>query len=498
MIPLFLSLLVILPATLLFDAFARPRAGTLLRSGAGSLLLVLMTLFGFGVLLGFSGNPALAAILVLAFHLLLVVASNAKNRMLGEPLLFSDLALVGAVFRHPQFYFSALGRSQKIGGIATLALLAAAFVCLFEEDMRLRVSGLAIGLLALALLGLCLRTDTFRRLAAEPSADTDVATLGLASTLLLYWMRWRSDAAGSDPRGSDPSPFQSNATVEFGDGTIPEIIVVVQCESFSDPRELFGERGAELPLLASARREALLWGDLLVSGFGAYTMRTEYGVLFGQEEEALGFRRYDPYLTAIGEGSLALPNRLGTDRWRSFFVHPHDMRFYSRHRILPRAGFSKLIDESEFDKPSPDESRYVKDTVVADKILEVARGTASRAFIYAVTIENHGPWSGQDEAAHEPLLTHYNGLVQAGDAMLGQLRDGIASLGRPAVLAFFGDHRPSIPGASEPGGDRHTPYVVLQFDAKGQIVPGSNRRENITPAQLHHAILALSRESGTR
>ena len=74
-------------------------------------------------------------------------------------------------------------------------------------------------------------------------------------------------------------------------------------------------------------------------------------------------------------------------------------------------------------------------------------------------------------------------------AMLAELQAGIATLRRPALLVFFGDHRPSIPGASEPGGDRHTPYVVLRFDAQGQLVKGDGQRRDVTPAALHHAIL---------
>jgi len=79
--------------------------------------------------------------------------------------------------------------------------------------------------------------------------------------------------------------------------------------------------------------------------------------------------------------------------------------------------------------------------------------------------------------------------------MLGQLRDGIAALGKPALLAFFGDHRPSIPGASMPGGDRHTPFAVLRFDAAGRVIPGGSQRKDLTPAQLHHAILSLGKQS---
>nr|WP_255548196.1 LTA synthase family protein [Erythrobacter ani] len=334
-----------------------------------------------------------------------------------------------------------------------------------------------------------LRTATFRNLGKVPDVESDVGEFGLVPTLLIYWLRWR---AKNDPPSKPENSCQETSNSGHSHGQPPELVVVVQCESFADPVELFGDESLALPHLESARGAALQWGDLLVSGFGAYTMRTEYGVLFGQDEETLGFRQYDPYLTAIGDGAFSLPNRLGDDRWHSLFVHPHDMRFYNRHQILPAAGFSELVSESAFAPPSPSEGRYVTDAAVAEKIMVLAEKATSPTFIYAVTIENHGPWADSGGDRSGSLLDHYNRLVRAGDMMLGQLIGGISARRKPAMLVFFGDHRPSIPGFSEPGGDRHTPYVILKMDEDGQIIAGTNQRRDLTPAQLHHAVLGFA------
>ena len=72
--------------------------------------------------------------------------------------------------------------------------------------------------------------------------------------------------------------------------------------------------------------------------------------------------------------------------------------------------------------------------------------------------------------------------------MLTALCTRLAADERPALLVFFGDHRPSIPGILEPGGARHTPYVMLRFDGTGNTIAG-NGRVDLTPADLHHAVL---------
>ncbi|WP_395337657.1 LTA synthase family protein (plasmid) [Novosphingobium sp. BL-8H] len=448
---------------------------------AGSWLLAWMMAALFGLFLAACGNLAVSAGLALGLLALLAVASNAKHAMLGEPLLFSDLALIGAIFRHPQFYLSAVAIWQRIVAGLVAAVLFALLAWLFVPALQVHLMGLGILALSLAVLALSVRSTPVRRLARVPDAHADVLHHGLLSVLLLYWLRWR------DSR--DPAPCADKTRTPPADA--PELVVVVQCESFADPTELFTDPALALPGLTAARAGACQWGRLMVSGFGAYTMRTEYGVLFGLDEEELGFRRYDPFLTALGDGSYALPARLKAERgnWRSLFVHPHDMRFYGRDRIMPAAGFAELVGEDRFAPPGLGEGRYVTDAAMADEIVSLAANAAEPTLIYAVTIENHGPWA-PDGHADGDLKQSYMRLVRNSDTMLTTLIERLGALGRPALLVFFGDHRPSIPGATAPGGDRHTPYVLVRLDKAGQIVPGKNRQVDLTPAGLHHAVLS--------
>ena len=112
-----------------------------------------------------------------------------------------------------------------------------------------------------------------------------------------------------------------------------------------------------------------------------------------------------------------------------------------------------------------------------------------------MTIENHGPWAGDGQ---EELVPGYLRLVRNSDAMLARLAEGLSALarqrGKPAALVFFGDHCPSIPGATTPAGKRHTPFVILRFDHAGQPMRGQDTAADLTPASLHHAILDMMLE----
>ncbi len=462
------------------DAFARPRSTRLwpLRSLAGAVVHALMITSGFGVVLAASGHPLVTALLVIAFFIALVFVSNAKKAVLGEPLVFSDLALLGALVRHPQFYLSAV-RPWQIGLIVLAATtLLVLLWWLFETAMLPRLTGLALFAGAMATLLLALRLPPWSGLAAMPDAEGDVSNHGLLAALLLHTRRWQQSGA--------PPPCMAALPATTG----AELVVIVQCESFADPCDLFGDPELALPGLAAARQRAWRWGGLQVSGFGAYTMRTEYGVLFGRSEAELGFRRFDPFLTALDDTSYALPARLRPFGWRSLFLHPHDMRFYNRDRIMPAAGFEELLGVNSFAAPQRSESRYVTDAAITEKIVALARAATGPTLLYGVTIENHGPWAPNPEADRANLSQSYLRLVQKSDAMLAALSDELRQLGRPAMLVFFGDHRPSIPGLSMPGSDRRTPYVILRFDAAGKSLHGSGRPQDISPAELHHLILA--------
>jgi hypothetical protein len=397
--------------------------------------------------------------------------------MLGEPLLFSDLALLGWVFRHPRFYLTALTARQRWMMALGMPMFRLAVVGTFVTRWTPHLVGVGFGVAACAGLSLLTGPGPCANLARKPDIERDLHRLGLLATLLLYWMRWRTIR--------DPQPC---AAIDHATSDAPELIVIVQCESFADPVALSGDPASALPGLTGARARAWQWGDLCVSGFGAYTMRSEYGVLFGRSEAALGFRCFDPYLTAFGETSYALPNRVAALGYRSLFVHPHDMRFYGRDRLMPVSGFEALIGEDVF-SPVPPGRRYVSDAALGKKLCELVDNASGRTLIYAVTMENHGPWIRDPKTGSHGGINAYLHHLRNSDAMLSRLIEHLAGAGRSALLVFFGDHRPSIPGVTEAGGDRHTPYAMLRFSADGRSIGGTGGPIYLTPDDLHAAIL---------
>ena len=475
------------------DAAVRPRNVWRWRRRGMSLLLPTMTAL-FGGVLAATGSPPVSAALAIAVMALFTVTSNAKHAMLGEPLLFSDLALIAGLVRHPRFYFTAVSGRQRWMLAIGAAILLPALVVLFVPRPAPHIVGLALLLLSITALLFLLSAEASRRMAPIPDVDSDVARYGLVATLLVYWRRWHSMP---DPGFCPPLPIGRGEGRRLQAELAPDLIVIVQCESFADPVELTGDHNDALPGLTHARTMAWQWGDLQVSGFGAYTMRTEYGVLFGRSEADLGFRRYDPFLTAQGEISYALPARLNGYGYSNLFVHPHDMRFYGRDGLMPAIGFDRLIGEEHFAYPPKDGGRYVDDRTLGAAIGDLIDAAVGPTLIYAVTMENHGPWDTDRSPGSPGGLDSYLAHVRSSDAMLTDLIERLSGVNRSAMLVFFGDHRPSIPGVTKPQDGRHTPYVMLRFADDGRIVPADHQRCALSPDGLHRAILDGVRLSDT-
>ena len=239
-----------LSGSLLLDRSVRPRAG-LNWSWQGLLLHLLVLTAVFGLVLTGSGSALVAAGLAIALMALFSTASNAKHAMLGEPILFSDLALFAGLFRHPRFYWTAISVWQRwVLAIGALALLSA-LALLFVPHIVPHLAGLGLLLLAIAALFLLLDSRPFKALARTPDVEADIVRHGLIATLLLYWLRWRET----------PDPAACPALAEGSEEEAwPDLVVVVQCESFADPVELTGGSSHALPGLTRARASRLAMG----------------------------------------------------------------------------------------------------------------------------------------------------------------------------------------------------------------------------------------------
>jgi hypothetical protein len=444
----------------------------------------------FCAILAVSARPLLAGTLVAGVCILLVLSDRAKRAALAEPLAFTDGGLLWQLAAHPHFYFPFVPRAVLGGiGAGVVALVAMAAM---EPDlplsgaMRAVLMGVAAALAALVLRPLVLLRgaapardpspdgnvvrdatvahDPSREpmLARDPSRDT--TRFGMLATFALHAriaaVERPSRRAAHPPSPAHPAP-----------GAVRPHLVLLQLESFCDPRRL-GVAQA-LPCWDALAAGALARGRLAVPGFGANTMRTEFVVLTGLDDAALGLDRFNPYFRFARAPVTSLAWTLGGAGWGTACLHPYDGRFFGRDRVLPALGFRRFDDATAF-ADAPREGGLVTDAALGQRIIAGVEAATDPLFLYAISVAGHGPWPGPDPAAA------WAARMAATDAMLSAVADAARRSARPVVLAAFGDHRPSLPIAR---GGTDTDYVIWRSDAAGD-----GAAMDLDAAALHRAV----------
>lgn len=412
----------------------------------------LLTVFWFC----FSWRPWLAAFSCLLTVAILVVVSRLKQAVIGEPLVFSDFALLRQVPRHPDLYYTRPLTDPRMAIPLGASLVVVALwywiepTALPEEPSVAVVAVISLPCLLVGLASALTSGSPAPWLAARfprPDLDADCARYGLPATIIAYALRWKSE----------PPPPETSDDLSLGQSGAAPVVVVVQLESFIDPTRL---GGPDIPLMEMIRTRASRHGRLTVPAHGAYTMRTEHAVLTGREPESLGFGRYDPYLSNGGDEPASIARRAMAAGYATVFVHPFHRDFFHRAEVMRRFGFTRLVMEEDF-AGAPRIGPYIGDDALAARILAEVEAAPTPVFVFAVTMENHGPWKpGRLDGIDEPLAQYLHHVAHTGRAV-ERLIAGLE--GRDAILCVYGDHAPSLPNCRPGFGDTATDYAVFGF-----------------------------------
>lgn len=427
---------------------ARPWAAWALHGG--------LWLSAYGLDTFLLGRPWFAAAAVSAFLLMLVLVNNAKVKTLREPFVFQDYEYFTDAIRHPRLYIPFLGWWKFLGAATGFALaVAVGFWGEVAPVQRFVWSG-QLGGIAVVFGGgvLLLVAGNRKALAVSFEPDHDVRALGLLASFWGYAKEERDC-----PAVDSPFDFPIQEAPESG---LPHL-VAVQSESFFDPRSLYpGIRPDVLAEYDRLKVDAVMHGKLIVPAWGANTVRTEFAFLSGIGDDQLGIHRFNPYRpVAAGWDVPTLASYLKDLGYRTVCIHPYPASFYRRDRVYPRLGFDEFLDIRAFEGAKRF-GPYIGDAAVADKIASVLNGANGPVFVFAITMENHGPlhlervdssdadgfYVKQPPSGCEDLTVYLRHLRNA-DRMIAKLRQTLGRCNHPASLCWFGDHVPIMPAVYE-------------------------------------------------
>ena len=409
-----------------------------------------------------------------------VYAVNAlKVLNLGTPLLPADFRMVdqlrkgglhvlGSYLPHSPWPYLAL-----LGGVAVIIATWRYEPPLFAPrtgGRRVLAGSLLGATLATLLLGMPGWRNVYsgHKLWMEPwSAAATTSHSGLVSSLVMFHLQDRRAKQKADP-GAVSSLLQTTGdavrarmhTPAAPDTARPDI-VVIQSESFFDPRIMRGYENAGLtPQLERLAAEGMS-GPLHVPTFGGGTIRTEFEVLTGLSLRYFSNMQF-PYLQLHDKVVPSMVRTLRAHGYETVAIHGNDPTFWNRDTAFKTLGFDRFVSQSGFPANAAMDGKYMADSAMTDEIMAQLKDNGPPQFLFAISLEGHGPYDvpPRDPAARDaipvpaaisakdrPELQTYLYHMQHADAELGRLAGLLAKRSRPTLLLFYGDHLPGLADA---------------------------------------------------
>lgn len=256
-----------------------------------------------------------------------------------------------------------------------------------------------------------------------------------------------------DEAGKFLAEYENQTETELKDGEMPNIIVVMD-EAFSDLSVLGEFEASEdyMPFLHKLQEkgENLLTGYLNVSVCGGNTANTEFEFLTGNTMAFLP-QGSIPYQQYVKQEVDAVPGYLKSLGYETYGIHPYYAKGWDRDRVYPLLGFENTMFLPDF-TPASYLRKYVDDASCFRKIIEIYEKRKAPAFIFAVTMQNHGSYSESYdnfsphitvEGKSSYSLSNYLSLIQKTDEALAEMLDYFSREEAPVMVVFFGDHQPS-------------------------------------------------------
>lgn len=259
----------------------------------------------------------------------------------------------------------------------------------------------------------------------------------------------------------------SKATYSADPNFKPNIIFVMS-EAFWDPTLMKNVSFNQDPMpFFRSLQKSQTSGTMLSPVYGGGTANTEFEVLTGFSTQFLPTGAI-PYAQYVNKSIEALPTILQKQGYATSAIHPYDNWFYNRNNVYKDLGFDKFISKEHFNSPEL-KGQYIRDTELTKKILDEVKTTDKSDFIYATSMQAHGPYastpnpenkikvSGSNlSPASQAILENYSNTVADVDQSLKQLIEGIEKSGEPTEVIFFGDHLPML-------GDDYSVYKEAGF-----------------------------------
>ena len=437
-------------------------------------LIFLFLLFASYTLLNYKGY-FIASVLTSVLFSILAFSSHLKEVLRGDPLLPSDLTLVSEA-TDILTYFADLSLLK----ILVILLIVIVIIVLFiytaikiKNVKRKKQDRVTSFIFLLLLIGFVYQDMYMDKGAMKDLFNIEIPAYNQSSNystngVVLSFIRNLNNGP------EKPKDYSHEKVTEIIKDTETENelesdrstqdkpnIIIIQSEAFWDPTimESVNYNKDPIPNFHSLSSQ-FTSGTVTVPVYGGNTSNTEFEILTSLSTQFLP-TGIVPYLNYVSCPLPALPNILGNQGYTSTALHTYHNWFYNRSSVYENLGFDNFLSLEFFPNPIQDHA-YYRDNEITDEILKLVTNNKEPNFIFAVTMQAHGPYHAnakkyyasieaelkdEDESFSsdaENILEYYADTLVEVDKELARLISSLEELDEDTIVVFYGDHLPLL------------------------------------------------------
>ena len=283
----------------------------------------------------------------------------------------------------------------------------------------------------------------------------------------------------------------------------PNVILIMN-ESYADlsnlPNVTYSENPMEIINNIESTEENLIRGNMISPVIGGGTSLPEFEALTGLTSYFIEQQIF-PYTSYIRKDMNSIVRTFRENNYKTVGIHTNTKTFYNRYNIYKYLGFEETIFEEDIENPEY-KGRYISDDEAADQIIKAFEGHNGNKFIFAVTMQNHMPYTGVNYEKYDIdiesnllsstetiELKNYTQGVYDANKMYQKLVEYLKEQEEPTILVMFGDHLPLLGDSYAATYKKNnlsyleyysTPYIIwANYDITNNEIPESLSASNL-------------------
>jgi phosphoglycerol transferase MdoB-like AlkP superfamily enzyme len=439
---------------------------------------VLLVTALFGILYALSNHYWFSHTLSLIVYLIWLVANNIKVNERAEPILPSDMSMVGSL----KELLGMVNPWLLIGMVIVIIISISSSLILQKCDLTVPHIRPLRRITFLLMAGILLGGFNFANHQHTPIS----LILHAAGDKPYFYSQLRGSRLNGSllqfannvdvtimPKPHDYSKKAMHALAKRYQNSAQQINVTRQhnnlkkqtvifnlSESFADPARVPNLKLSRdpIPYIHSLKQKTDS-GLMLSSGYGGGTANMEYQSLTG-----LAINNFSPTLPT--PYSQLVPYQKVAPAFTDLFnyktgIHPFTANLYSRIKVYKKFGFNRFYHLDSKDKLSYtahiQNSPYISDHAAYKQTLKVMRDHPQGQFINLVTMQNHMPFdnyyqhdnyqvsgNAYHDNTHKREIENYAQGLHYTDQALHKFIRAIDRLNYPVTFVWYGDHLPGL------------------------------------------------------